>query len=132
MNRVSLTLGLAAMDTCWVYPWCVLLGQWSGGTALVGPLTVFALVGVGAFTTQVLGRRLSGGRRGRWALASLSVVAATAAVRLDQFPSAGAIDWLGPFVVALATVIGQLSAPVFTFALGLYLWWRGVRIGSQT
>ena len=28
MNRLSLTLGLAAMDACWIYPWSVLLGLW--------------------------------------------------------------------------------------------------------
>ena len=29
MNRLSMTLGLAAMDACWIYAWAVLLGLWT-------------------------------------------------------------------------------------------------------
>jgi hypothetical protein len=65
-------------------------------------------------------------------MATLAVVAAVLVVRLEHYPSANGLDWVGPLVGALAATIGQLSAPVLGFAFALYLWWRGVRLGQQT
>ena len=133
MNRLSLTLGLAAMDVCWVTPWAVLLGLWldvSKPRALLSPLSVFLLVVLGALSTQYLGRRAVHNRAARAGLVGLGVLAVLLAVRLDQYPDAG-LEWLGLTAVALAAVIGQASGPAFAFALGLFVWWRGVRLGSQ-
>lgn len=134
MNRLSLTLGLTAMDLCWVYPWALLMGLFidaSRARPLLSPPSVLALVLAGALTTQALGRAASRRRALRLTLAGLGAVAALLAVRIDQYPDAGALDWLRPFAGALAVVLGQFSAEAFTFALALYLWWRGVRLGSQ-
>jgi len=135
MNRATLTVGLALMDTCWVFPWAVLLQLWiepARGGGLLSAVSILALVLLGALTTQWLGRHARGGRGRRLALAGLAVLAASAAVRFDQYPTAGGLEWVAPFLGALAAVIGQLSATAFAFALALYLWWRGVRVGSQT
>ena len=135
MNRVSLTCGLAAMDLCSLYPWSVLLGLWSGSETrepLLAPSTIFLLVLLGALTTQVLGRRARTSQAARTAVAALALVAAVAAARIDQYPSSGVVDWFLPLATSLATAIGHLTAPVLAFALALYLWWRGVRLGSQT
>jgi hypothetical protein len=132
MNRIALTVGLAAMDLCWVYPWSTLLGQWSGGSRplLSGP-SVFGIIFLGALTTQTFGRRAAARRSLRLAMASIGGLLAVGAVRLDQYPGGGIIAWLGPFAAALAGVFGQVSAPVLAFGLGLYLWWRGARLGAQ-
>jgi hypothetical protein len=133
MNRLSLTIGLAGMDLCWVYPWSLLLGLWSGGQLqpLVSPPNVFGMVFLGALATQAFGR-LAATRRGvRLALAGLGAVAAAMAVRIDQYPGGGVVEWLGPFVTALALAIGQISTPVLAFGLAMYLWWRGIRLGAQ-
>jgi hypothetical protein len=53
------------------------------------------------------------------------------AVRLDQYSGTAGLDWLGLLARDLAGVIGQPTAPALAFALGLFLWWRGVRVGSQ-
>jgi hypothetical protein len=138
MNRASLTLGLAAMDTCWLYPWCVLIGPWAiwsepaRGGPVLSATTLLGLLLVGAFSTQVLGRRFARTQATRFGLAAFAAIAALVAVRADHYPSSGAVDWLGPLLGALAVAIGQLSAPVVAFALALYVWWRGVRLGSQT
>src|SRR5205814_3277325 len=134
-NRVTLTFGLALMDTCWVFPWAVLLQLWTEpvrGGGLLSAFSVLALVLLGALTTQWLGRHARGGRGRRLALAGLAALAAAAAVRFDRYPSAGGLEWVAPFLAALAAVIGQLSTTALAFALALYLWWRGVRAGSQT
>ena len=133
MNRLALTIGLAAMDLCWVYPWSVLLGLWSGGAPqpLVSAPYVFGLIVLGAIATQALGR-LAVTRRGlRLALAGVGAAAAAGAVRMDHYSGGGIVDWLGPFVAAVAAVIGQVSAPVLAFGVALYLWWRGLRLGAQ-
>jgi hypothetical protein len=135
VNRATLTAGLALMDLCWAYPWCVLLGVWTDGSrasGLLSPISVLALVLLGAWSTTLLGRLTRLGRRGRYALAMLAVVAATISVRFEHFSNLGGLDWVGPFVGALAAVIGELSAPVVAFACALYLWWRGVRFGMQS
>jgi hypothetical protein len=126
------------MDLCWVYPWCVLLGVWTDASrtaGLLSPLSVLALILLGAWSTTLLGRFTRHGRRGRrgrYALAALALVAATISVRFEHYGSLGGLDWVGPFVGALAALIGQLSAPVLAFACALYLWWRGMRFGMQS
>jgi hypothetical protein len=135
VNRLSLTVGIALMDTCWVAPWAVLLALWSNrtdGGGLLSPLTLLALILLGAWTTHLFGQRARTGRMARIGLASLGAIGAVTAVRVDLFSSAGAVDWILPMLGALASVIGHLSAPAVAFALALYLWWRGVRLGAQT
>lgn len=135
MNRATLTCGLALMDLCWVYPWCVLLALWtdpSRGVGLLSPVSVLALVLLGAWSTTFVGRVTRHGRGARYAFAALALVAATVSVRFEHYASFGGLDWVGPLVGALAALIGQLSAPVLAFALAMYLWWRGVRFGTQT
>jgi hypothetical protein len=136
MNRLSLTVGLAVMDTCWLAPWSVLLGLWAEPgrlTGLLGAPIILAVLLVSAFATHRLGPTARGHpRRARVVLAALAVLAAIIAVRLEHYPSASGLEWIGPMLGALAATIGQLSLPVLGFALGLYLWWRGVRLGSQT
>jgi hypothetical protein len=134
MNRLSLTLGLTAMDMCWLFPWAVLIGLWTDPArprALLSPASVFGLVLLGALTTQTLGRRAVSNRAARFGLVGVGVLAVLVAVRFDQYPSAAGLEWLGSIVGALAVVIGQVSGPALAFALGLFLWWRGVRLGSQ-
>jgi Domain of unknown function (DUF4129) len=135
VNRATLTAGLALMDLCWAYPWMVLLGLWTGAgrtDGLLSAISVLALVLLGAWSTTLLGRVTRHGPRGRYGLAALAIVAATTSVRFEHFGSFGGLDWVGPFVGALAALIGELSAPVLAFACALYLWWRGVRIGMQS
>jgi Domain of unknown function (DUF4129) len=134
VNRLSLTLGLAAMDVGWVTPWAVLLGLWTDRSeprALLSAPSVFALVLFGALSTQTLGRRAVHNRGARFGLVGLGALAVMVAVRLDQYPGAGGLEWLGRIAGALAVVLGQPTGPALAFALGLYLWWRGVRLGSQ-
>lgn len=136
MNRLALTCGLALMDTCWVVPWAILLGVWSEPqrqTPLLSAPAILAILLLSAAATHRLGRRArSNPRQARVALAALAFLAASVAVRLDHYPGGGALGWVGLLLGALAVSVGQLSLPVLAFALGLYLWWRGVRLGSQT
>src|SRR5207253_2618469 len=70
--------------------------------------------------------------RAAWLLAAgFGLVAAAAVVRIDQYTGLGALDWIGVLVGALVVSFGQFSAPVLAFALALYLWWRGLRLGRQ-
>jgi hypothetical protein len=133
---VTLTCGLALMDMCWLYVWAVLIGLWAdparGGGLLSAPL-ILGLLLTAALSTHLLGRPAR--RRPRLArasMATLAVAAAVLVVRLEHYPSANGLEWVGPLLGALAATIGQLSAPVLGFALALYLWWRGVRLGGQT
>ena len=136
MNRLLLTCGLALMDVCWVYPWSVLIGIWTEpnrAAPLLSVPVILPILIVAAASTHVLGKLSR--RRPRLArsvLAGLALLAALIAVRIEHYPVAAGLDWVQPLLGALAAAVGQLSLPVLGFALALYLWWRGVRLGSQT
>lgn len=136
MNRVLLTCGLALMDVCWVYPWSVLIGIWTEPNRMAPLLSVPVIVPIlviAAASTHLLGGlSRSRPRLARLVLAGLALLAAIIAVRIEHYPVAAGLDWVQPLLGALAATVGQLSLPVLGFALALYLWWRGVRLGSQT
>lgn len=134
-NRVALTLGLVLMDVCWLYPWSALLGTWTDPpreNGLLSPATILAILLLSAATTYMLGRLLGRARQAKLTMAGLATLVAIAAVRVEHYSQLGGVDWVGPLLAALAATIGQLSGPVLAFALALYLWYRGVRIGNQT
>jgi hypothetical protein len=135
VNRLSLTLGIAAMDTCWIAPWAMLVGAWidqSRPRPLLSALSVLGLVVLGAWTTQLLGRRAASNRAVRLTIVGLGVLATLIAVRIEHYPGSGAVDWLAPLARSLALVIGEPGGPALAAALGLLVWWRGVRLGSQS
>jgi hypothetical protein len=124
------------MDVCWVYPWSVLIGIWTepNRTAALLSVPIILLILLSAAgSTHVLGkfsRRRP--RFARFVLAGLALLAAIIVVRIEHYPVAAGLDWVQPLLGALAATVGHLSLPVLGFALALYLWWRGVRLGSQT
>jgi hypothetical protein len=136
INRVALTCGLVLIDVCWLYPWAFLVGLWTSpdaDRALLSAPALLALLLLAALSTHLLGRA---GRRNprlaRIALAVIALIAATIVVRFEHYGDVQGLDWLSRLAGALAATIGQLSLPVLGFALALYVWWRGVRLGSQT
>src|SRR5579864_5047701 len=123
------------MDVCWLYPWSVLIGAWADPlrqTGILSAATILVLLLVAAGTTHLIGRHAGTGRRSKWLLAALALIAAGVTVRVEHFSMSSGIDFIGPLLAALARTIGELSAPVLAFALALYLWYRGVRLGIQT
>ena len=135
MNRLgaAITVGLAAMDACWVAPWAVLFGLWTDPShprALLSGPSILALLLLAAFSTQAAGRRAAKSRVARFAVAGLGLVAALVAVRIDQYPDTSGVAWLGLTAGALANLLGEFSGPALAMALGLFVWWRGVRLGT--
>jgi hypothetical protein len=134
MNRLLLNLGLAAMEVCWLAPWAALLGLWTDGSGLhqlLSPASIVALVLLGSLSTQVLGRRAARTKGVRFVLVGLGVLVALLAVRQDQYGATSGLEWLGMLANAIAVMVGQVSVPALAFGLGLFLWFRGIRLGSQ-
>lgn len=134
MNRLSLNLGLVAMEVCWLVPWAVLFGLWTDSAhlgQLLSPPSILALVLLGSLSTQALGRRAARSQGMRLVVVSLGVVVTLVALRIDQYPATDGLEWLARLVAALAVMLGQISPPALAFGLGLFLWWRGVRLGIQ-
>ncbi|HEV7662370.1 MAG TPA: DUF4129 domain-containing protein [Chloroflexota bacterium] len=134
MNRLVLTLGLVVMETCWMAPWLILIGWWTQPDqprALLSAASICGLLGLGALSTEVLGRQAARSRVARAGLVGLGLAVVLVVVRVDQYPHTQDFDWLGLLLAALAGAIGQLTAPVLALAAGLALWWRGVKLGSQ-
>jgi len=134
-NRVALTVGLVLMDVCWVYPWSALLGVWTDPPRDNGVLSAATILGVlllSASATYLLGKRLGRTRKAKLVMATLATLVAIGVVRIEHYAQLGGLDWVGPLLGALAATIGQVGGPVLAFAIALYLWYRGVRIGNQT
>ena len=88
MNRLLLTVGLAAMHVCWVYPWSLLLVRWLDGApdqAVLGAWSMLALVLLGALTAWLVIRFVGIRRPGQLALVTIGVLAALFVVRLHHF-----------------------------------------------
>jgi hypothetical protein len=135
VNRLSLNLGLVAMEVCWLVPWAVLLGLWTDASRfnqLLSPPSIVAIVVLGSLSTQALGRWAASSRAMRVALVGSGIVVSLLAVRLDQYSATNGLEWLGLLIGSLAVMLGQVSPPALAFGLGLFLWWRGVRLGIQT
>jgi hypothetical protein len=132
VSRLWLTLGLAGMELCWMYPWVVLLGAWTAQpTGLVSAFDVVVLAIFGALVSLGFGKAAARTRTGRAAIASVGLFGALLAVRADYYPNGGALDWVGDLVRALAASIGEPSAPVLALAVALFIWWRGLRVGIR-
>ncbi len=123
------------MEVCWLVPWAVLLGLWTDARQLrllLSPASIAAIVLLGSLSTLALGRRAAGSRTMRLAVAGLGLAVSLIAVRVDQYPHSTGLEWLGLLTGAVAVMLGQVSIPALAFGLGLFLWWRGVRLGIQT
>src|ERR1700738_3875252 len=89
LNRLSLNLGLVAMEVCWLVPWAVLLGLWTDPShlhQLLSPLSILAIVLLGSLSAQALGRQAATSRGMRLGLVGLGLLVTLVAVRLDQYP----------------------------------------------
>src|SRR5207244_2419895 len=74
----------------------------------------------------------AGRRKIQLAIVTMGVLVSLIAVRLDQYPTSSGLEWLGQLLGAVSVMLGQVSVPALAFCLGLFLWWRGVRLGIQT
>ena len=127
--RLALTLGLALLTTCWMYCWSVLIGLWAVPTdprPLLSSPSILLVVLCGALVIHATARRLGRRRRTQLVLAlcALAIVLLVVSVDHQLTPTDVLMD--------LAIVLGNPTPPALAFAVGLFLWWRGVQIGIQT
>ena len=135
MNRALLTVGLAAMQVCWIYPWSLLVVRWVQGDPerpLLSGLSMLLLILVGALATRVVIRALGVRKPGQLTLIGAGLVVVLIAVWLNHYPGAGLAESLGGLANAVVVLLGRPTTPALGLALGLILWWRGVQLGSYT
>ncbi|MCL4466538.1 MAG: DUF4129 domain-containing protein [Chloroflexi bacterium] len=131
LRLLGLPLSLAAMQTCWVYPWALLFGLWlrpgEAAPLLAAGWVLLLLAGshLAALALSLRGWPL---RRAQTALVALGLVAVALAVRADYLGGVALADpaWLGALLQALATALPRPNAPSLAVALGILLWWRGL------
>jgi len=135
VNRALLTLGLAAMQVCWIYPWSLLLVRWIQGDPerpLLSGLSMLVLLLLGAFATRLVIRALGVRRVGQLTLVGSGLACAVAAVWLNQYPDQGLGEALGALAQAVVVLLGRPTTSAVALALALILWWRGAQLGSYT
>ncbi|HET6319011.1 MAG TPA: DUF4129 domain-containing protein [Chloroflexota bacterium] len=135
MNRALLTLGLAAMQVCWIYPWSLLVVRWIQGEPerpLLSGATMLLLILLAAFATRVVIRTVGVARTGQLTLIGTGLAIVLVAVWLNQYPGADLAESLGGLASAVMVLLGRPTTPAVALGLGLILWWRGVQLGSYT
>lgn len=130
-RQLGLPLGLAAMQTCWLYPWALLFGLWvrpGEGAPLLSAGWIVLLLAGGHLAARALTLRRWPLARARAALVALGLVAVVLAVRGHYLGRFAATDpaWLDALARALATALPRPNAASLAAALGLLLWWRGL------
>lgn len=148
-KMILMPVGLAAIETCWVYPWSLLMGiqmqsspetgvlanisRASEGRPLLSSLNIFELVIFSIAATRVTLRQKWSLAQARLALVSLGLVAVLLALHADQYGYAALIGpaWLTALASELPNALTHPSVAVLASALGVFLWWRGIAHGRD-
>lgn len=142
LKSLVLPAGLAAMETCWIYPWSLVAGQWGQqglGRPLLSGISIFLLLAAGRASARLLLGRRWPLLRVRVILLALGLVAILLLLRVEYYGQAGLWDvsWFSSLATIFARVVNGPSPLVLAAALGVVLWWRGTshgrgRIDSET
>ena len=125
--------GLAIMECCWLYPWVsVMIGRQRASPYLPFAALVSTLL-LALYMTRLLELRAPS----VWVQRLLTVVVALLCslllLRLYVYADYRPADlaWMLRFVRELGAVLQRIPRALTVFALGLYLWWRGISLAQR-
>jgi len=126
-------VGLVLMECCWLYPWASALT----GRQAARPYLPFAALVCTLLLALYLTRLLELGTPRVWLQRLLTVSVALLStlllLRLYLYGEyrPGDLSWTFRFVGELGTVLERVPRALIIFALGLYLWWRGISLAQR-
>jgi len=132
-RREMLYPGLAAMESCWLYPWLTLALGAAGkarGIPFAALLSMLLLV---LYLTRFLGRSAIPLRVQRIVTIVLAPLSSLLLLRLYVYAdySMSDVSWLGHFIWETGNVLQRISPSLVIFFAGLYLWGRGIHLAQR-
>ncbi len=130
-RKEMLYLTLAAMESCWFYPWLIfLVGTRRQPGIPIG--AVFATLLVALQLTRVLNQERLSLPLQRAAIIVLALLSSLLLLKLYVYADYPATDvaWLGRFAWELSNFFQRIHPSFVIFAAGLYLWWRGIQLAQ--
>jgi len=126
-------LGLAGMECCWLYPWLRFLMSDRGRAP---PVPIFSLLTVllsALYLTRMLEHKAVPLLVQRLVTLSLAFLSTLLLLRLCIYTDSGIADpeWLLQFVSEAGRVLQYVPSSLTLFAVGLYLWWRGISLAQR-
>ncbi len=124
---------LAIMECCWLFPWAsVVTGRQAGNPQLPFAALVSMLL-LALYMTRLLELAAPSEGHQRLLTLFLALLSILLLVRLGVYAEYRPTDltWLLRFVHELGNVLQRIPPALTVFALGLYLWWRGISLAQR-
>ncbi len=130
-----LLFAVAAMDTCWVYPWIALFLAIAAGPAyLVSPVAIGFWYLLAVYVARALNNLTLNLRQQQALNAALAVLAVLATLKFQLYGSYSwlSLRWLGQ--LARDVMAYRLAIPphLLIFVLGLLIWGRGLQLARDS
>ena len=131
-RKELLYLGLAAMESCWFYPWLLLITPHSNFRRIPF-IAILSILLLALYLTRLLGQEVISLLTQRIATIALALLSALLLLRLYIYAdySFGDISWLGRFAWEVGNVLQRIPPSLVAFFASLYLWWRGISLAQR-
>ena len=134
-RREGLHLLAAAMETCWLYLWVgFVLAFFSGPEYALPPGLVFIWLFLAATLLRLLDNLDLPLRRQQAILLAFGLLAILAGIRWELYRGGGllSVAWVGRLFRDMAAYELAIPPQLALFLAGLFIWWRGLRLGQDT
>ncbi len=133
-RKEILYLGLAAMESCWLYPWLLMLTPGSGEKAQHIPFAaLLSTLLLALYLTRLLSWEAVPLLIQRIATIVLAFLSSLVLLRLYVYVDYSVRDmsWLRHFAWEVGNVLQRISPSLVIFFAGFYLWWRGISLAQR-
>lgn len=132
-RKEMLYLSLAAMESCWFYPWLAFFMGTSDLAARVPFAAILCTVLLAMYLTRFLSKTAISLPAQRIVIITLALLSALLLLRLYVYVDYGVTDlaWLSRFVWQLGNFLQRIHVSFILFLTGLYLWWRGIQLAQR-
>ena len=132
-RRELLQVGLAAMESCWLYPWLAFVLHSDRLAQRVPFHAVLATYLVAMYLTRILNRRTISLLAQRVVTLAIALLGAFLLVKLYAYPHYRLNDvlWLRRFAREVSDIMLQIPPAMPILFAGLGLWWRGISTAQR-
>ena len=126
-------VGLASMECCWLHPWLRFLMGAGSGASPVPFLAMLTVLLLALYLTRILEHRAVPLEAQRVLTLGMALLSTLLLLRMCIYADFGGTDprWLLQFVRDVGRVLQYIPSSLTVFALGLYLWWRGISLAQR-
>lgn len=131
-RRELLYPGLAAMESCWLYPWLMFLLGDGRKEQYVPLLALYFTLLFALYITRLLHQRVASLLAQRIVTIVLAPLSTLLLLRIYVYAGYGSHDmsWLVQFVQETGDILQAIRPSLVIFCAGLYLWWRGISLAQ--